>query len=69
MVKRNLFYTLFTKYISRSRKGVNGKKHLHNSTCRILLKSCVTLRIEGLELTDLTLCHVQKSSQKNSWTP
>ena len=35
MVKRNLFYTLFTKFKSRSSKGVNSEKHLHNSTCRI----------------------------------
>ena len=34
MVKRNLFYTLLTKYKSRSSKGVNSEKHLHNSMCR-----------------------------------
>ena len=27
IVKRNLFYTLFTKYKSRSSKGVNSEKH------------------------------------------
>ena len=29
MVKRNLFYTLFTMYKSRPSKSVNSEKHLH----------------------------------------